>query len=91
MSIPFYDFPSSPILIIGALGIAVAIAVFFVSYQKYFNSPLNKELAEKKKALIKEQKELNERLEKIEKDLKIYKKLLIQRKVIDLEFKTLIF
>ena len=70
MSIPFYDFPSSPILIIGALGIAVAITVFFVSYQKYFNSPLNKEFAEKKKALIKEQKELNERLEKIEQDLK---------------------
>ena len=70
MSITIYDFPSSPILIIGALGIAVAIAVFFVSYQKYFNSPLNKELTEKKKALIKEQKELNERLEKIEQDLK---------------------
>ena len=70
LSDPFCDFPSSPILIIGALGIAVAIAVFFVSYQKYFNSPLNKELAEKKKALIKEQKELNERLEKIEQDLK---------------------
>jgi len=61
---------SKKILIIGALGIAVAIAVFFVSYKKYFNSPLNKELAEKKKALIKEQKELNERLEKIEQDLK---------------------
>jgi hypothetical protein len=70
LSIQFYDFPSSPILIIGALGIAVAMAVFFVSYQKYFNSPLNKELTEKKKALIKEQKELNERLEKIEQDLK---------------------
>ena len=70
LTIPFYDFPSSSILIIGFLGIAVAIAVFFVSYQKYFNSPLNKELAEKKKALIKEQKELNERLEKIEQDLK---------------------
>jgi len=70
LSIPFYDFPSSPILIIGALGIAVAIAVFFVSYQKYFNSPFNKELLEKKKALIKEQKELNDRLEKIEQDLK---------------------
>ena len=78
MSIPFYDFPSSPILIIGALGIAVAIAVFFVSYQKYFNSPFNKELAEKKKALIKEQKELNERLEKIEQDLKNLKKLLFK-------------
>jgi len=70
LSIPFYDFPSSPILIIGALGIALAIVVFFVSYQKYFNSPLYKELAEKKKALIKEQKELNERLDKIERDLK---------------------
>jgi len=31
---------------------------------------LNKELAEKKKALIKEQKQLNERLEKIKQDLK---------------------
>ena len=70
MSIPFYDFPSSPILIIGALSIAVAIVVFLVAYQNYFNSPFNKELAEKKKALIKEQKELNERLEKIEQDLK---------------------
>ena len=70
MSIPFYDFPSSPILIIGALGITVALVVFFVSYQKYSNSPLNRELTKKKKALIKEQKELNERLVKIEQDLK---------------------
>ena len=70
MSIPFYDFPSSPILIIGALGITVAIVVFFVAYQKYFNSPLNRELAKKKKALIEERKELNERLLKIEQDLK---------------------
>ena len=69
MSIPVYDFPSSPILIIGALGITIAIVVFFVSYQKYFNSPLNRELIKKKKALIKEQKELNERLLKIEQDL----------------------
>jgi len=70
LSIPFYDFPSSPILIIGVLGITVTIVVFFVAYQKYFNSPLNKEIAEKKKSLIKEQKELNERLEKLEKELK---------------------
>ena len=70
MSITFYDFPSSPILIFGALGITVAIVVFFVAYQKYFSSPFNKELAEKKKALMKEKKELNERLEKIEQDLK---------------------
>ena len=70
MSIPFYDFPSSPILIIGALGIALTIAVFFIAYQKYFNSPLNKELAKKKKSLVNEKKELNKRLEKIEQDLK---------------------
>ena len=70
MSIPFYDFPTSPILIIGALGITVAIVVFFVAYQKYFNSPLNRELIKKKKALIEERKELNERLLKIEQDLK---------------------
>ena len=70
MSIPFYDFPSSPILIIGALGITLAIIVFFISYQKYFNSPLNKERIKKEKALIKEKKELNERLDKIEQELK---------------------
>ena len=70
MSIPYSDFPSSPILLIGALGIAVTIAVFFIAYQKYFNSPLNKEIAKKKKSLLNEQKELNKRLEKIEQDLK---------------------
>jgi len=37
---------------------------------------LNKELSEKKKALIIKQKGLNERLEKIEQDLEIYKNLL---------------
>ena len=70
LSIPFYDFPSSPILIIGALGITLAIVVFFVAYQKYFNSPLNRELTKKKKALIEERQKLNERLLKIEQDLK---------------------
>ncbi len=70
LSVPFYDFPSSPILIIGAIGIVVALAVFFLAYQKYFNSPFNKELQLKKKALLKEKKELNKKLEKIELDLK---------------------
>ena len=70
ISITFYDFASSPILIIGALGIVLALAVFFLAYQKYFNSPLNRELQVKKKALIKEQLELNKKLEKIEQDLK---------------------
>ena len=70
LSVPFYDFPSSPILIIGAIGIVVALAVFFLSYNKYFNSPFNKELQLKKKALLKEKLELNKKLEKIEQDLK---------------------
>ena len=70
ISVPFYDFPSSPILIIGALGIVLALAVFFLAYQKYFNSPFNKEIQNKKKSLLNEQKELNERLAKIEQDLK---------------------
>ena len=70
ISVPFYDFPSSPILIIGAIGIVVALVVFFLAYQKYFNSPLNKELQIKKKTLLKEKIELNKKLEKIEQDLK---------------------
>ena len=70
LSIPFYDFPSSPLLIIGALGIVVAMAVFYLAYQQYFNSPLNKELQSKKKALLRDQKEINQKLEKIEQDLK---------------------
>ena len=70
LSVPFYDFPSSPILIIGAIGIVVALAVFFLAYQKYFNSPFNKELQLKKKVLLREQIELNKKLEKIEQDLK---------------------
>ena len=70
LSIPFYDFPSSPILIIGSLGIFIAIVVFFLAYQTYFNSPLNRELQKKKKALLNEKKELTIRLNKIEQDLK---------------------
>ena len=70
LSVPFYDFPSSPLLIIGALGIILAIVVFFLAYQKYFNSPFNKELQQKKKSLIKEKQLLNERLKKIDQDLK---------------------
>ena len=70
LSVPFYDFPASPLLIIGALGIILAIAVFFLAYQKYFNSPFNKELQEKKKALLKEKQTLNKRLQKIDQELK---------------------
>ena len=70
LSIPFYDFPSSPLLIIGALGIVLAIIVFVLAYQKYFNSPLNNELQQRKKTLLQEKREINERLKKIDQDLK---------------------
>ena len=70
LSVPFYDFPSSPILIIGAIGIVIALAIFFLAYQRYFNSPFNKELQLKKKALLNEKKELNKKLERIELELK---------------------
>ena len=70
LSVPFYDFPSYPLLIIGLLGIIVAISVFFLAYQKYFNSPLNRELQQKRMSLLKEKKELNERLQRIDQDLK---------------------
>ena len=70
LSIPFYEIPNSPILVIGGLGILVAIAVFFLAYQKYFNSPLNREIQLKKRTLLKEKKEISERLYKIEQELK---------------------
>ena len=70
LSVPFYDFPSSPLLIIGALGIVIAITVFFLAFQKYFSSPFNKELQQKKNSLLKEKQEINKRLQKIDQDLK---------------------
>ena len=41
MNVPVYDFPNSPILLLGFLGILVALVTLFVTYNKYFNSPLN--------------------------------------------------
>ena len=70
LTVPFYDFPSSPLLIIGALGIVLAIVVFFLAYKKYFNSPFNNELQQKKKSLLQEKQKLNEKLQKIDQDLK---------------------
>ena len=70
LSIPFYEFPNSPLLLIGAVGILVALVVFFIAYQKYFSSPFNRELQQKKKNLIKEKKDIYERLNKIEQELK---------------------
>tara|TARA_B100000674_G_scaffold420929_1_gene372348 strand:+ start:84 stop:275 length:192 start_codon:yes stop_codon:yes gene_type:complete len=41
MNIPVYDFPNSPILLLGFYGILVALVTLYVTYFKYFNSPLN--------------------------------------------------
>ena len=43
MNIPVYDFPNSPILLLGFFGILVALATLFITYNKYFNSPLNRD------------------------------------------------
>ena len=43
MNIPVYDFPNSPILLLGFFGILVALATLFIAYNKYFNSPLNRD------------------------------------------------
>jgi len=40
--VPFYDFPHSPILWLGFLGIIVAIFTIYTVNKAYFNSPLNK-------------------------------------------------
>ena len=43
MNIPVYDFPNSPILLLGFFGILVALVTLFIAYNKYFNSPLNRD------------------------------------------------
>ena len=42
-SIPTYDFPQSPILLIGFAGIVTALAVLYVANRKYFSSPFNED------------------------------------------------
>ena len=43
MNVPVYDFPNSPILLLGFFGILVALTTLFITYNKYFNSPLNRD------------------------------------------------
>ena len=43
MNLPVYDFPNSPILILGFFGILLALLTLFISFNKYFNSPLNRD------------------------------------------------
>ena len=42
-AVPFYDFPQSPILIIGFFGIFTALIALYVANRDYFNSPLNRD------------------------------------------------
>jgi len=39
--VPFYDFPKSPILVLGFFGILVALVTVYTVNKAYFNSPFN--------------------------------------------------
>jgi len=43
MEVPFYDFPESPILIVGFLGILFTLVLLYVVNRDYFASPLNRD------------------------------------------------
>ena len=43
MDVPVYEFPQSPILLLGFFGILVALTTLFITYNKYFSSPLNRD------------------------------------------------
>ena len=43
MNVPVYDIPNSPILLLGFLGILVSLTTLLITYNKYFNSPLNRD------------------------------------------------
>tara|TARA_B100000963_G_scaffold237712_1_gene207846 strand:+ start:94 stop:285 length:192 start_codon:yes stop_codon:yes gene_type:complete len=62
MNVPVYDFPNSPILILGFFGILVAILTLFITYSKYFNSPLNRDKKFVKNTLEIEFKKVSSRL-----------------------------
>ena len=43
MEVPFYDFPESPILIVGFFGILFTLILLYVVNRDYFASPLNRD------------------------------------------------
>ena len=43
MEVPYYDFPESPILIVGFLGILFTLVLLYVVNRDYFASPLNRD------------------------------------------------
>ena len=62
MNVPVYDFPNSPILLLGFFGILVALATLFIAYIKYFNSPLNRDKKFVKNSLETEFKKVSSQL-----------------------------
>ena len=49
MTIPTYDFPQSPILIIGFFGIIFTLVLLYFVNRAYFDSPLNMDNIHRKK------------------------------------------
>lgn len=43
-TVPFYDFPHSPILIIGFFGIFFTLILLYFVNRAYFESPLNMDI-----------------------------------------------
>ena len=43
MEVPFYDFPESPILVVGFFGILFTLVLLYVVNRDYFASPLNRD------------------------------------------------
>tara|TARA_Y100001938_G_C7721028_1_gene249985 strand:- start:174 stop:317 length:144 start_codon:yes stop_codon:yes gene_type:complete len=43
MTVPTYDFPQSPILIVGFFGILFTLIALYVINREYFGSPLNED------------------------------------------------
>lgn len=43
-TVPFYDFPKSPILIIGFFGIFFTLILLYFVNRAYFESPLNMDI-----------------------------------------------
>jgi len=62
MNIPVYDFPHSPILLLGFFGILIALTTLFITYNKYFNSPLNRDKKFDKNSLEIELKKVSSQL-----------------------------
>ena len=77
MDVPVYDFPNSPILLLGFFGILVALTTLFITYNKYFNSPLNRDKKFVKNSLEVEFKKVSSQLSWDEGDLiELYRNLL---------------